>query len=80
MPKKILRGKIISESSNLTAKVEVERFKTHPKYKKQFKVSRRYLAHNPANTYKVGQNVEITETKPISKRKRFIIIKEIKIK
>lgn len=78
MSKKTIIGKVISANSENTAKVATERLKTHPKYKKKYRVSKNYLVHNPKNTYKVGQKVMIEEIMPISKNKHFIIIKEIK--
>lgn len=78
MAKKILIGKIVKISGELTAKVSVNRIKKHFKYHKQFNVSKFYLVQNPNNQYKVGQTVAIEESNPISKNKKFIIIKEVK--
>jgi len=78
MAKKILIGQIVKISGDLTAKVEISRKKNHPKYHKQFVVSKLYLVHNPENKYIVGQTVAIEESKPISKNKRFSIKKEVK--
>lgn len=75
---KTLAGKIVSTKMNQTATVLIVRTKRHPKYLKQYTVSKKYLVHNPADKYTVGQTVEISSTKPISKRKSFIIIKEVK--
>ena len=77
MAKKILIGEIVKISGNLTAKVRVSRKKSHLKYHKQYELSKLYLAHNPSDKYKVGQIVEIEESTPISKNKRFSIIKAI---
>lgn len=57
-----------------TATVEVERYVKHPKYKKYMRRAKKYLVHDPGNTAQVGQKVEIRETRPISKRKHFILI------
>lgn len=78
MPKKIITGKIISLDKNETAKVATERLLTHKKYHKKYKVSKNYLTHNPQNKYKLDDQVKIQETKPISKNKRFVIIKKVK--
>jgi small subunit ribosomal protein S17 len=78
MSKKILIGKIVSTKTALTAKVDVSRTKKHPKYHKQFSISKNYLVHNPENKFKTGQIVEIQETTPISKNKKFIILKQVK--
>ena len=78
MAKKILIGKIVKISGDQTAKVRISRKKDHPKYHKQFVISKLYLVHNPANKYVVDQIVAIEESNPISKNKRFSIIKEVK--
>lgn len=57
-----------------TATVKVNRYVKHPKYKKYFVRSKKYLAHDPGNTAKVGDVVTIVATRPISKRKRFAIV------
>lgn len=70
---KILKGTIVSDKMQKTAVVEVLRLKKHPKYKKYYKVSKRFKAHNPENKYKAGEKVLIQETKPMSKDKRWVI-------
>jgi len=72
------RGIIISDKMDKTAVVLVETIKIHPLYKKQYKVSKKYKAHNENNEYKKGDEVIIEETRPISKEKKWIIIKKIK--
>ena len=57
-----------------TVTVQVERYVKHQKYKKYMRLSKKFLVHNPGNTVEVGQKVTIKETRPISKRKRFIIV------
>lgn len=71
---KILRGVVVSDKMKDTVVVEVTRFVKHPKYKKYYKSSKRYKAHNPGNTVKTGQKVEMAETRPISKDKHFRVI------
>ena len=56
-----------------TAKVAVARYVQHPKYKKFIKQVKIYLVHDPKNTASVGDKVVIRETRPISKRKNFVI-------
>jgi small subunit ribosomal protein S17 len=46
----------------------------HPLYGKFYKISKKYKAHNEDNVYKTGDKVEIIETRPISKDKRFKVI------
>jgi len=79
MPKKILKGKVISHKMDKTAVVLVSRFTPHPKYKKYFKTGKKYKAHDEKNEFKVGDIVLIEETKPISKEKHFVIIKKVEV-
>ncbi len=71
---KILTGTVVKSAMKDTVTVSVERYVMHPKYKKYLRRSKKYLVHNPGNTVQVGQKVTIRETRPISKRKRFIIV------
>ena len=75
--KRKLQGIIVSDKMNKTRIVEVTRLKKHPRYKKYFKVSARFKAHDENNEYKTGEKVFIEETKPISKEKRWQIVKRI---
>ena len=81
MPKKQLKGKIISTKMAKTLVVRVERIKEHPKYRRRFKVHKNYKAHYdpPAGgeDYKEGETVIIEETKPISKDKKWKVVKKI---
>ncbi len=70
---KTLRGTVITASREHTAKVEVSRYVKHPKYKKFIKQVKKFLVHDVANTAAVGDKVVIRESRPISKRKNFII-------
>ena len=70
----ILRGVVVSDKMDKTVVVAVSRFVKHPLYGKFYKVSKKYKAHNEENKYKIGDKVEIIETKPISKDKRFAVI------
>ena len=72
-----LSGIVISDKMNKTVVVSVSRFVKHPKYGKFYKINKKYKAHDEKNEYKIGDKVEITETKPISKDKRFRVIKKI---
>lgn len=71
---KILKGLVVSDKMQKTAVVEILRLKKHPKYKKYYKVSKRFKAHDEENQYHVGDKVLIKETKPMSRDKRWIII------
>jgi small subunit ribosomal protein S17 len=72
---KTFEGVVVKTAMKDTATVQVERYVKHPKYKKYMRLSKKFLAHDAGNTAKVGDKVTIRETKPISKRKRFIIVK-----
>ena len=74
MPKKELKGVIVSDKMQKTAVVEVERIMEHPKYKRRFKVHKKYKAHMEGNEYKEGDKVVIRECKPMSKDKKWEIV------
>lgn len=71
---KTFEGVVVKSAMKDTATVQVERYVKHPKYKKYMKFSKKFLAHDPGNTAEVGSKVTIKETRPISKRKRFVIV------
>jgi len=64
-------GRVVSDKMNKTVVVEVVRYKMHPLYKKYVRVRKRYKAHDEANTYRVGDRIEMIEHSPYSKEKRF---------
>ena len=74
MPKRILQGLVVSDKNDKTVVVEVERRYTHPLYKKVVRRSKKYHAHDEANTAKIGDRVRIQETAPISKNKRWTLV------
>ena len=71
--KKTLRGTVVSDKMQDTVVVSVSRYVKHPKYKKFQRRTKKYLVHDKGNTAQVGDQVEIRETRPLSKRKRFIL-------
>ncbi|HTE48543.1 MAG TPA: 30S ribosomal protein S17 [Candidatus Paceibacterota bacterium] len=71
----VLKGVVVSDKMDKTIIVSVSRFIKHPLYGKFYKVSKKYKAHDEENKYKVGDKVEIVETKPISRDKHFRVIK-----
>ena len=73
MPKRILTGTVVSSNTNKTIVVKVTRRVKHKLYKKIISLSKKYHAHDEENNYKVGDNVKIIESKPISKLKSWII-------
>ena len=58
-----------------TIVVQVDSYKTHPKYKKKYKVSAKFYAHDESNSSKEGDVVVISETRPLSKLKRWDLVK-----
>ncbi|MDQ3244813.1 MAG: 30S ribosomal protein S17 [bacterium] len=70
----ILKGLVVGDKMDKTIVVSVSRFIKHPKYGKFYKVSKKYKAHDEDNTHKIGETVEIIETRPISKDKRFKVL------
>jgi len=78
VPKKVLFGKVVSDKMDRTAVVAVTRFYLHPLYKKRVSRSKKYLVHDPENKCKVGQEVWLEESKPISKRKRWTLQEQVK--
>lgn len=70
MPRRRLKGKVISDKMEKTVVVAVERVFAHPVYKKQVKVTRRFMTHDESGA-KVGDEVVIEETRPLSKEKRW---------
>jgi len=71
---KTLKGVVISDKMDKTVTVAVSRFVKHPKYKKYFKINKKYKAHDEENAYTVGQKVTIEETRPVSKDKAFKVV------
>jgi small subunit ribosomal protein S17 len=67
----VLKGVVVSDKMDKTVVVSVSRFVKHPLYGKFYKISKKYKAHDEGNIYKIGDKVEIIETRPISKDKRF---------
>jgi small subunit ribosomal protein S17 len=68
-----LKGVVVSDKMDKTVVVSVSRFVKHPKYGKYYSISKKYKAHDEGNKCKVGDKVEIVETRPISKDKKFKI-------
>jgi len=77
MPKKQITGTVVSNKMQKTVVVKVERIKEHPRYKKRYKVHKKYKAHDEKGECKVGDKVIIEECRPMSKEKRWRVIKKI---
>lgn len=73
----VLKGMVVSDKMDKTVVVSVSRFKKHPLYGKFYKVSKKYKAHDEENKYKVGDKVEIVETKPLGRDKHFRVLRTV---
>ncbi len=73
--RKTLAGNVISNKMEKTVVIQVESVKTHPLYKKQIKTFKKYKVHDEKNECNVGDKVEIVETRPLSKEKRWRLAK-----
>ena len=74
MPRRVLTGRVTSDKQDKTITVSVDRRIMHPLYKKFIRRSKKYAAHDEANSCKVGDMVRIEECRPISKRKTWVVI------
>ncbi len=74
MPRRVLQGEVVSDKSDKTVVVKVERRFKHPLYKKFIKRDKKYSAHDEKNNFKIGDIVRIRECSPISKTKTFEVI------
>lgn len=72
--KRILQGKVVSNKAQKTIVVRVERQVAHPLYKKYYKTSKKFMAHDEQDACKEGDVVRIKENRPLSKRKRWTLI------
>lgn len=73
--RKVYRGTVVSDKMDKTITVIVETKKRHPLYGKRVKYSKKFKAHDELNTAKMGDKVEIMETRPLSATKRFRLVK-----
>jgi small subunit ribosomal protein S17 len=77
MPKRVLTGVIVSDKTDKTVVVNVERKVKHPLYGKIIRRTKKYHAHDEANEFKQGETVRIEETAPISKLKSWKVIERV---
>lgn len=70
-------GTVVSDKMDKTIVVKVDRLEKNEKYQKYFRISHRFKAHDENNEYKVGDKVVISETRPLSKEKRWAVIGKI---
>jgi len=73
--KRILEGVVTSDKMAKTVTVAVTRLKKHPTYKKYYKVIKKYKAHDEDDSVKIGDKIRIMESRPISKDKKWIVVK-----
>ncbi len=72
--KKVFSGTVVSNKMKDTIVVMVSRYTKHPKYKKFLKRSKKFMTHDEGNTKEIGDKVNIEETLPMSKNKRFKVV------
>ena len=77
--KKKMVGIVVKDKMDKTVVIETEKLQKHPKYHKYLKTKKRYKAHDEQNTCKVGDQVLIVESRPISSEKKWVV-KEIIVK
>ena len=77
MSKKKLQGIVVSDKMQKTVVVKVERIKEHPKYKRRYKIHKKYKAHDERGEFHIGDKVVIEETAPISKDKMWRVISKV---
>ena len=75
MPKKVKQGVVVSDKMDKTIVVKVASYNPHPKYKKIIETNKNYKAHDEANECKIGDTVKVMETRPLSKDKRWRVVK-----
>lgn len=72
------KGLVVSDKMNKTVVVAIDTYKTHSKYKKKYKSTKRYKAHDENNKFKIGDVVVIEPIKPISKDKKYKVVDNLK--
>ncbi|MCZ4283008.1 30S ribosomal protein S17 [Kiloniella laminariae] len=76
MPRRVLQGVVVSDKTDKTITVLVERRVMHPIYKKFIKRSKKYHAHDETNAVKAGDVVKIRECRPVSKTKSWEVFSD----
>ena len=76
MSKRVLKGKVVSSKNNKTIVVQVERKFQHPFFGKVISRTKKYHAHDEKNKFKEGDNVQIAECAPISKKKTWVVMEK----
>ncbi|MEK6452528.1 30S ribosomal protein S17 [Caldifermentibacillus hisashii] len=75
--RKVYTGRVVSDKMDKTITVLVETYKKHPLYGKRVKYSKKFKAHDELNEARVGDIVQIMETRPLSATKRFRLVKVV---
>jgi len=76
--RKVRTGVVVSDRMNKTVVVRIERIKMHPKYKKYIRVWKKVKAHDEENTCREGDRVQVIESRPLSKDKRWRVMKIVR--
>ena len=71
-----IKGVVKSNKMDKTIVVEVTNYKSHPKYKKRYKVTKKFHAHDEKNAANIGDTVTIEESRPLSKLKRWVLVQD----
>lgn len=74
MPRRVLQGTVVSDKMEKTVVVRVDRRVSHPIYKKTIQKSKKYSAHDEEGRFKIGDKVQIIESAPISKTKKWKVL------
>lgn len=74
MPRRVLKGTVVSDKCDKTVTVQVVNRIIHPLYKKYIKKRKKYAAHDEKNACHIGDEVRIIEHRPISKTKRWVVL------
>ncbi len=77
MPKRVLQGVVVGDKTDKTVVVKVERRFTHPLLKKTVRRTKKYHAHDEANSAKTGDLVRIEECRPLSKLKSWMLVENL---
>ena len=76
--RKTQTGRVLSEAGDKTIVISVERLQRHPVYKRVIRRTAKFMAHDEANAAKVGDLVTVEESRPLSARKRWTLVKVVK--
>lgn len=80
MPKRKLKGIVVSDKMQKTVVVKVARVKEHLRYKRRYEVHKRYKVHDEKGEYKIGDEITIEECRPLSKEKKWRVVGKAKKK